>query len=484
VSKKYFFVSGFKDEEDEVGKNRKRRREHRTFGFADGRSSASETTYKSTNEVTSYSSANSYRKLETQPVVDKDNVICTDKGFFEVAHSDAWGSALIPVENPDSLPVSYEEIHSIKLIDNFPKIPASLWARWIQLVFYFCEQTKNKPTIIREWNTQKATYDYYRVVNNVRHVVEHPLRELTNQELYNSPIAYHGGYLPPPSNSATELEVTALLCRRIDDLTQWKIVIPKQVVSRASVFAEISRTIDIETGEIYEIFPPTGYVHAGSTHSHNTMEAFFSSTDDKSELGVPGLHIVVGRVNQERRTYEFKASIVLRKQRKDVAFRDVVDHTPMPGVTYHTNVLEHIKTEATKVYNNNANASSDFSWLYEKSVSVGATAPLTLNESMIDHEAASMADTEKYPLTRKEEPPTNPPWLRFFYDEGANDDEILWRPQTKTLHREVEGVVPTNKPPFQSTPKNRHPLHEDDCPFEDPVAFEEGDDWWPPWCGI
>lgn len=483
MSRKYFFLSGFKkeDEEDEVGKNRKRRREHRTFGFAAGKSSASE----SNSGSSSYSSINnySYRKLETQPVVDKDNVICTDKGFFEIAHSDAWGSAFIPVENPNSLPITYDEIHSIKLIDNFPKIPALLWSRWIQLVFYFCEQTKNKPTIIREWNTQKATYDYYRVVNNVRHAVEHPLRELTNQELYNSPIASYGGYLPPPSSSTAELEVTALLCRKIDDLTQWKIVIPKQVVSRASVFAEISRTIDIETGEIYEIFPPTGYVHAGSTHSHNTMEAFFSSTDDKSELGVPGLHIVVGRVNQERRTYEFKASIVLRKQRKDVAFRDVVDHTPVPGVTYHTNVLEHIKTETTKVYNNNANASSDFGWLYEKSVSVGSTP--TLNASIIDHEAA-IPDTEKYPLTRKDhlEKPTDPPWLRHFYDDGANDGEIIWQPQTKTLHREVEGVVPENKPPFQSPSKNHHSLHENDSPFEDPVAFEEGDDWWPPWCGI
>ena len=138
--------------------------------------------------------------------------------------------------------------------------------------------------------------------------------------------------------------------------TKWKIVVPKQTVSGVSVKSVLANNVDIETGEKYTQFPPEGWVHAGSSHSHNTMQAFFSSTDDKSELTVPGLHIVVGAINHKKNEYSYKASIVAQKLRKEVEIEDVVDIEP-EDLPFHKNILDYITPVVTankklyKIYN-------------------------------------------------------------------------------------------------------------------------------------
>jgi hypothetical protein len=210
-------------------------------------------------------------------------------GCFKVCESAAWGRFLIPTEDPKGMKLSKFERRGIQLIPDFPVIPANLWSRFISLCFYMCPPGKK---------------------SNSKH--------------------------------DSELEVQICLLRDSETKTKWKIVVPKQKVSGVSVKAKLDECIDIETGEKYDIFPPVGWLHAGSAHSHNTMEAYFSSTDDESELGIPGLHIVVGNIDHKKMTYTYEASIVLRGYRKEVEnLEDVVDTKPKK-LEFHKDVLEYI----------------------------------------------------------------------------------------------------------------------------------------------
>jgi hypothetical protein len=178
------------------------------------------------------------------------------------------------------------------LKENFPKIPAKVWSPYISLCFYMCPP-----------GTKKLA------------VYEHD----------------------------SQLEVGVCLLRDQATLTQWKIVVPRQVVDGARVEADLRECIDISTGEEYTMFPPLGWLHAGTSHSHNTMGAFFSSVDDASELTVPGLHIVVGEIDHKKMEYSHIASIVHQKQRREVDVFDVVDVEPLADCPFHDKVLTYIK---------------------------------------------------------------------------------------------------------------------------------------------
>lgn len=215
----------------------------------------------------------------------------TDHGCYKIFESSAWGKYLVPVDDPEGVKLSKFERTGIQLKKSFPKIPVELWSRYISLCFYMCPEGKQLSS------------------------------------------SFHD----------SQLEVQVCLLRDTDTLSKWKIVVPKQIVSGVSVKAELAKCIDIETGERYEQFPPPGWVHAGSSHSHNTMDAFFSATDDKSELTVPGLHIVVGNIDHKKKEYTYRASVVLQKLRKEVDLDDVVDAEP--GIfEFHQDVLEYIQT--------------------------------------------------------------------------------------------------------------------------------------------
>ena len=76
------------------------------------------------------------------------------------------------------------------------------------------------------------------------------------------------------------------------------------------------------------------------------MRAFFSGTDDRYELGDPGLHIVVGDINTTASTYVPLASITANKRRfllDDAAA--VIDLTARPELSFHPAVLTVIHHE-------------------------------------------------------------------------------------------------------------------------------------------
>ncbi len=77
------------------------------------------------------------------------------------------------------------------------------------------------------------------------------------------------------------------------------------------------------------------------------MTAFFSSVDDGSELGSPGFHAVVGRIDRKAKSYDVNASIVLDGKRYIVdPVDEIIDLTCTPemlGLTFHENVLEVVK---------------------------------------------------------------------------------------------------------------------------------------------
>ena len=388
MSKKYFFFQGCnfkdddKDEDDEMGR-RKNKNKHKhpphknetkprfsqpdlddddtdAFGFAAGIESGSRGTssgseygsWKGNNYSSSFSSSNE-KKQTAQNV---NNVISTSRGFFEVHHSDAWGSVLIPVEDPKAMAATAEDIENIKLIENFPKIPAKLWSRWIKLCLYQCYESSDserKPEAYRQWCSEKRDFDFYTYKNGQKIHIENPA-EVTGPNAKYTLEPHHNYH----NYNNKQLEVSVLLCRKADDLTQWRILVPKQQVTHASVSAETKLSIDIETGEVCDVFPPPGWLHAGSSHSHNTMSAFFSGTDDHSELTVPGLHIVVGSIKREAETYDALASIVLRQCRKKVDINAVVDAEHIDEVTFHSNVLECI---SNKSYTGTSTSSSSSS---------------------------------------------------------------------------------------------------------------------------
>jgi hypothetical protein len=103
------------------------------------------------------------------------------------------------------------------------------------------------------------------------------------------------------------------------------------------------------------------------------MQAFFSAIDDKYELGDPGIHIVVGSINTEKRTYAIKASIVANGRRFDVDHNKIIDCEPVEEVTFHNNVLKYVdytkpvinlpsKTNNYRSFQNSNNRSNSYNY--------------------------------------------------------------------------------------------------------------------------
>lgn len=346
-----------------------------------GNSSTSTRKVTKNNSSSSSSSSSSYSSSSTgssnwntakkQQVTNPDNVIRTDKGVYEFVQSRAWGTILVPVQDPSNIKVTYEEINGINLHEGFPKVPAHLWARWIQLVFHFCPDKPKTTyqsgyggyggysggyggTTQRCWNAIEKRYQHYKWEGGKRVVVDpEPPKELRQSHGPHGdehrPMGFHGGSSSGKGRvcDSGDLEVSCVFARKGPDFKEWRILVPKQKVSGGSVDADFSELCDIETGEVFEGFPPDWH-HAGSSHSHNTMSAFFSATDDRSELGVPGLHIVVGSIKKNEGTYTYKASVVLRQLRKNVDLDDVVatqSDDDNENYTFHPKVLEMVTTK-------------------------------------------------------------------------------------------------------------------------------------------
>ena len=128
-------------------------------------------------------------------------------GCWELT-SNNWGQFLAPVADPDSTVVlSKEQLEGFELRDDIAKLPADLWARWIELCLHFA------------------------------------------------------------ATNMGQLEVSCRFLRREDDKSQWRLAIPPQAVAGASVRADsFDGSIDIVTGEVIEHWPPAGWLPCGSSH--------------------------------------------------------------------------------------------------------------------------------------------------------------------------------------------------------------------------
>lgn len=208
-------------------------------------------------------------------------------GAYEV-YEGPWGSYLRKCRDPEAnVTISKEQLDLFEIRSDIPKIPSEIWTPWINLCFYFVDKV--------------------------------------------------------PS----ELEVSVRFLRSETDETQYRAIVPRQSVTKAAVDADdFNDSCDLVTGEKLTEYPPAGWIPIGSSHSHNTMGAFFSSTDDSSQLKDPGIHFTVGGIKTETMTYNIAASVVAQGRRftKGFDFNNFIDATPNTDVTFHPNVLEYVDT--------------------------------------------------------------------------------------------------------------------------------------------
>jgi hypothetical protein len=209
----------------------------------------------------------------------------TREACYEVVQN-TFGCYLRRIPDPDAnAELTPDIINSFQIKPDFNKIPATVWAPWVQLCFHFAQNTSS-------------------------------------------------------------LEVAAAILIKDDDPTQWRLTVPKQSVSGGSVQADLPiGSIDVATGEVIDQWPPAGWLPVGTTHSHGTMGAFFSATDDEDEIRNPGLHMVVGNIDHEKMTYEIASSITANGKRFKIDYNLVIDHTPVEELTFHQGVLANISTE-------------------------------------------------------------------------------------------------------------------------------------------
>ena len=112
-------------------------------------------------------------------------------------------------------------------------------------------------------------------------------------------------------------EVAVILIRYGPGLSTWDAWAPEQQVNGGIVDSDLRpghplvclRTGEVEEGGLAGVLTrykpecdtyPGPAAHAGSAHSHNVMGVTFSSRDDSSELGMPGVHFIVGKIRQTK----------------------------------------------------------------------------------------------------------------------------------------------------------------------------------------
>jgi hypothetical protein len=197
--------------------------------------------------------------LTTAPVkeTEKAPFIRTKDGCFKLQKSNYWGEYYVPIKDPKGVDKP-AEVDYMWLKEQFDRLPFHL----LQGIVTF--------------------FRSYMSTNGSAYVV-----------------------------GSTEVQVCLL--RGVDDPSQWKVVVPMQSVTSVTVDAVTTHSCDLFTGEEYTVFPPEGYCHSGSIHSHNSMSAFWSGRDDQGELGVPGMHCTIGMITPH--SFDICCSIVLNKKR-------------------------------------------------------------------------------------------------------------------------------------------------------------------------
>jgi len=234
-----------------------------------------------------------------------------ENGAWGADHFPGFGTVLRAVRDPEGIEITKEMASAIRLDPSFPRIPPSLANRISDLYIEMLNRGAGQ---------------------NQRHV-------------------------------DSQKEVSVVLLRDVETLSKWRVLVPTQVVGGASVNADYEKPLcDIETGETITHFPPDGWAVAGTSHSHNTMGAFFSGTDDRNELPQPGLHFVCGAFRKAENggwNFDVAPSMVYHGKRyesvigedgkpRKMSWTDIVDFTRAEDQDYdaHKNCYEFVKVEA------------------------------------------------------------------------------------------------------------------------------------------
>ena len=75
----------------------------------------------------------------------------------------------------------------------------------------------------------------------------------------------------------------------------------------------------------YENTLTPGIAVIGTIHSHNTMSAFHSGVDIHDEINFDGLHITIGNVKSNNRSFDISCELTSGKFRHKVVYNDVID---------------------------------------------------------------------------------------------------------------------------------------------------------------
>lgn len=138
------------------------------------------------------------------------------------------------------------------------------------------------------------------------------------------------------------LEVAVALSLN-EDTKEWDAHLFTQSVSSASVHGNREEVISLTTGK-RSLYPPEGSVEGGTSHNHGAIPAFFSGTDDRSEISKPGIHIVVGGFHRkEEFAYTAVACLMWNQRRYYCPLEEIVDipecHTPLGSCLDQFDVL-------------------------------------------------------------------------------------------------------------------------------------------------
>lgn len=102
-----------------------------------------------------------------------------------------------------------------------------------------------------------------------------------------------------------------LMLHYSEDQKRFEFSCPLQVVTCASAKYKASERLE-------------GYQLVGTIHSHNTMSAFHSGTDDSDEEYFDGLHLTVGRINKFPE-FSISCSVMVNGQRFKLEPEEVID---------------------------------------------------------------------------------------------------------------------------------------------------------------
>ncbi len=117
------------------------------------------------------------------------------------------------------------------------------------------------------------------------------------------------------------------------DADKWGYCVPQQTVSGSSVKYDLSKGLDfIHEDNLNRRADsiPEGYAQVGSIHSHASMSAFHSGTDNADEFNFDGIHITIGGFDKPQHEYACRMIISGNEYKKNLS--EVVNFPTRTGI--------------------------------------------------------------------------------------------------------------------------------------------------------